>query len=115
MLEGFLQFCNQYNREHEVIHTLENREIKKGELYIVPNDLDLVTLVKESKRKHLELGKDLGIISYNDTPLKEVVADGITTISTDFEAMGKTLARMVLNKQKGHLENPASLIIRKSI
>jgi DNA-binding transcriptional regulator YhcF (GntR family) len=115
MLEGFLQFCRQYNRDHEVIHTLENRQIKKGELYIVPNDLDLVTLVKESKRKHLELGKDLGIISYNDTPLKEVVADGISTISTDFEAMGKTLARMVLNKQKGHIENPASLIIRKSI
>jgi len=114
-LEGFNRFCADYHINHEVIHRLGGRSIKKGELYIAPNDLDLVTLVKESKRKGLALGRDMGIISYNDTPLKEVVADGITTISTDFEVMGKTLADLVLNKQRKHIENPASLIIRKSI
>lgn len=115
MLEGFRSFSIRYRFHHQVIHELKSREIQKGELYIVPNDLDLVTLVKESKRKGLTLGRDLGIISYNDTPLKQVVADGVTTISTDFDAMGKTLARMVLNKKNEHNENPASLIIRNSI
>ena len=115
MLEGFRNFCLHYKFHHQVIHELKGKEVKKGELYIVPNDLDLVTLVKESRRKQLTLGRDLGIISYNDTPLKEVVADGITTISTDFDTMGKNLARMVLNNQNKHIENPASLIIRKSI
>ena len=115
MLEGFKRFCVNYKFSHRVINELQEKEIKRGELYIIPNDLDLVNLVKTSKSKGLALGHDIGIISYNDTPLKEVVADGITTISTDFESMGKTLARMVLNKENQHIENPASLIIRKSL
>src|SRR6056297_224168 len=112
MLEGFRKFSLDYRFPHRVIHDLKGREIQKGELYIVPNDLDLVTLVKESKRKDLTLGSELGIISYNDTPLKQVVAEGITTISTDFDTMGRTLAGMILNKQNKQIENPASLIIR---
>ena len=31
------------------------------------------------------MGKDIGIISYNEIPFKEIVANGIATISTDFE------------------------------
>ena len=33
--------------------------------------------------------------------LKEVVAGGITTISTDFVEMGKTLGNMVLTEKTG--------------
>lgn len=61
------------------------------------------------------LGKDIGIISYNDTPPKEVVINGRATISTDFNAMGKTLANMVLNNINNKIENPSSLIIRESL
>ena len=42
----------------------------------------------------------IGIISYNETPLKKVVENGITTISTDFKAMGKLLANMILENKK---------------
>ena len=62
--------------------------------------MDLVYLVKETKSRFYKIGKDLGIISFNDSPLKEIVADGITTISTDFAAMGKVLARMILKSEK---------------
>lgn len=61
------------------------------------------------------LGVDFGIISYNDIPLKKVVENGITTISTNFKIMGKTLAEMVLNSQKEQIENPSELIIRNSL
>ena len=37
---------------------------------------------------NLVIGKQVGIISYNETPLKKIILNGITTISTDFEAMG---------------------------
>lgn len=53
-------------------------------MYILPNDNDLVHLLKAAKTQKLIVGEDIGVISYNDTPLKEVVAEGITTISTDF-------------------------------
>ena len=84
-------------------------------MYIVPNDIDLVTLVKDAKKQNLSIGKNLGIISYNDTPLKEIVVDGITTISTDFKEMGRILADMVLNSKKELIENQSCLIRRSSL
>ncbi|RXQ94528.1 GntR family transcriptional regulator [Ancylomarina salipaludis] len=116
-MKGFQKFCHKYEDkwEGEVIASLHKHPIKKGEVYIVPSDKDLVALVKTARSENLKLGVDLGIISYNDTPLKEVVADGITTISTDFAAMGEHLAHMVLNKENLQLENQSSLIRRKSL
>jgi DNA-binding LacI/PurR family transcriptional regulator len=63
----------------------------------------------------MEIGKDFGIISYNETPLKKVVENGITTISTNFEAMGKILAQMTFNNKKNQIENKSDLIIRSSL
>lgn len=115
-MKGFHKFCEQYREqwESEVIVSLKDHSIKKGEVYIVPSDKDLVSLVKIAKAENLELGKDLGVISYNDTPLKEVVADGITTISTNFSAMGSLLADMVLSKKNKQIENVSYLVSRKS-
>jgi DNA-binding LacI/PurR family transcriptional regulator len=39
---------------------------------------------------NLTVGEHVGIISYNETPLKKFIMKGLTTISTDFEAMGVT-------------------------
>ena len=115
-MKGFLKFCGQHKGlwESEVIVSLKDHSIKKGDVYIVPSDKDLVSLVKTAKVEKLELGTDIGIISYNDTPLKEVVADGITTISTDFAAMGSLLADMVLNKNNKQIENVSYLVSRNS-
>ncbi len=116
-MKGFQKFCDEYKEEWEsdVITSLKDHPINKREVYIVPSDKDLVSLVKTTKREGFELGTDVGVISYNDTPLKEVVADGITTISTDFVDMGKLLANMILSKQKVQIENSSSLIRRNSL
>jgi DNA-binding LacI/PurR family transcriptional regulator len=65
--------------------------------------------------KNLKLGQDLGIVSFNDTTLKEVVAGGITTISTDFNLMGQTLARMIQDRSSGKIRNQSALIRRNSL
>lgn len=113
--EGFESFCKDNSFEHTVIQSLKNHSINKYEVYIMPNDNDLVEIVKYCKNHKLKIGEEIGIISYNDSPLKEVVADGITTISTDFRQMGKTLASMVLNKSKEKILNSSSLILRNSL
>lgn len=113
--KGFLKYCHETNTPFELLSDLNGRTISKGEAYIAIWDRDLVWLVKESKEKGLELGKDIGIISYNDTALKEVVANGITTISTNFKQMGKSLAELVLSKRTTKVENPSALIIRGSL
>jgi DNA-binding LacI/PurR family transcriptional regulator len=113
--KGFLRFCHEAGMPFELISDLNNRQVSKGECYIVIWDRDLVKVVKAAQEVNLEIGMDIGIISYNDTPLKKVVANGITTISTDFVAMGKTLAQLVMSKKRTQLENSSSLIVRGSL
>ena len=115
MVEGFILFCTEYSFEHKISANFENTELTKGTVFIIPNDSHLVEVIEQAKRQKLVIGKDIGIISYNDIPLKKVVENGITTISTNFNIMGKTLAEMVLNSQKLQIENPSELIIRNSL
>ncbi len=75
-----------------------------------------MNIIKKSREQFLKLGKDVGVISYNDTPLKEILSDGITTVSTDFIHMGKSIARQILGlEQRVPLKNPFKLTIRKSL
>lgn len=115
MLLGFQKFRKTVQFQHEVIHDLKDREPKSGEVYLVLDDSSLIMLIKKLKDCKLAVGKDVGIISYNDTLLKEIVEGGITTISTDFNQMGKRLAQMVINHEQIQIENPNSLIIRNSL
>ncbi len=115
MKEGFEKFCVDFSLEYEIITEFNSREIKIGEVYIIPNDRDLVSVIEKSKLKNLKLGQDFGIISYNETPLKKVVENGITTISTDFKAMGKLMAKMVLEGNNEQVENKCALILRNSL
>jgi DNA-binding transcriptional regulator YhcF (GntR family) len=115
MAEGFLNFCQNYGFDHEVIHDFENRTLASGEVFVIPNDRHLVSVIEQARAQKLTVGKDIGIISYNDTPLKKVVGNGITTISTDFKAMGHTLAKMILEQNKGQVENKSRLIERGSL
>jgi DNA-binding transcriptional regulator YhcF (GntR family) len=115
MVTGFLKFCSENNCKHAVVSTFENDEIIRGSLFIIPSDRHLVNVIEQAKIQNLALGIDYGIISYNDTSLKKVVENGITTISTDFNEMGKILAEMIntnLNPKKKH---DSKLILRHSI
>jgi|TARA_B110000967_G_scaffold138241_1_gene141155 DNA-binding transcriptional regulator YhcF (GntR family) len=115
ILDGFKLFCTHHNIQNEVIDTLTDRAISKGELYVLLDDKNLIRIIKRIKEEQLTLAEDIGIISYNDTLLKEIVEGGITTISTDFNLMGQRLAEMILNSEFAQIENPNSLIIRKSL
>ncbi|MGQ8335110.1 GntR family transcriptional regulator [Sunxiuqinia sp. A32] len=114
-MTGFQKYCKEKNIEFEVLRSLIGREIQEGEAYFVPSDRNLVRLVKMANEKNFRLGDNFGIVSFNDTMLKEVVAGGITTISTDFELMGKTLAEMIIEKGKDQVRNPSKLIRRNSL
>ena len=112
---GFKRFCNEWQLEAEIIRSMETRNVQKGEAYLVVSDRNLVRIVKSAATMNLQLGEDVGLVSFNDTMLKEVVAGGITTISTDFIQMGKALADMVINHKNIQVRNPSKLIVRKSL
>ncbi|MDR1172544.1 MAG: GntR family transcriptional regulator [Bacteroidales bacterium] len=113
--DGLCAFCREYAFEHRYVGTVKNKEIKPGDVFMVVKDRDLVDLLKLARKQHLKPGKDFGIISYNDTPLKEILYGGITTLSTDFKLMGRTLATLINTKTVETIENPCRLIIRKSL
>jgi DNA-binding transcriptional regulator YhcF (GntR family) len=115
LLIGFERFCAMNLFKNITISTLEDFQIEKGDVFIIPDDRNLIRVIKRVKELNLKIATDIGIISYNDTLLKEIVEDGITTISTDFKGMGKRLASMISNNQHEHIENENKLIIRNSL
>ncbi|MCU0470594.1 MAG: GntR family transcriptional regulator [Arcicella sp.] len=116
ILEGFERFCDENNITNEVVFHLDFETLQKDYAYILFLENDLVRFVNKANRKGWKLGKDIGLLSYDDTPIKEVLADtGITTISNDFEEMGKLAGKMVLNRQKGKVRSDCHLIVRGSL
>jgi DNA-binding transcriptional regulator YhcF (GntR family) len=114
-VKGFERFCNSNGISFQVVKSLDGLRPELYEAYFITSDRDLVEMVKLAKDYNYKLGKKFGIVSFNDTMLKEVVADGITTISTDFVQMGKTLADMVLSRKNIQVRNPSRLIVRNSL
>ena len=114
ILTGFQQFCREYDLDFEVLEEIyDDMELLSRDAYITIQERDLVNLVRQVRKENLILGKDIGIISSNDTPLKELL--GITVISTDFKAMGETAAYMVLKNKKERVKNVFKYIERNSI
>jgi hypothetical protein len=111
---GFRSYCKNNGINYQVLYDKLNSNIKSGEAYIVIDDEDLVRLVEAAHDQNLEIGKDIGIISYNDTPLKKVVGNGISVISTDFGSMGKHIAEMVKNNIKIQERNKTTFVDRGS-
>lgn len=113
--DGLKAFCKEHGLKHDYLSETGNRKIRKGDLFIVVKDQDLADLLKQAAAQGLHPGTEFGIISYNDTPLKEILAGGITTLSTDFKLMGETMARLIDTRQICSIENPWKLNIRKSL
>lgn len=112
---GMSRFCDERGLKHKYLNSISKRRIKKGDLYIVANDIDMVDLLKQASSQNFSPGCEFGIISYNDTPLKEILAGGITTLSTDFSQMGKTMSKLIGKREIEVVENPWKLEIRASI
>jgi len=112
---GMSRFCVEYGLRCRQIPTVMGRMISKGEVFLTPEDKEIVYLLRLAKSQGFELGKDFGIISFNETLIKEVLSGGITTISTDFVMMGKTLASLVKEGRFMSVHNPCHLTIRESL
>ncbi len=114
-IDAFNRFCDDNLINHMVLDQIENREVQPGQAYLVIKDSDLVKIVKDCKKNAYKIGTEVGIISYNDSPMKEIVGAGITVISTDFVRMGKDCANFIVTKDKVNEVMPTQLIIRGSL
>jgi DNA-binding LacI/PurR family transcriptional regulator len=76
---------------------------------------DLVILIEKILATKLKVGKHVGVISYNETPLKKIILNGITTISTDFQMMGEKTAELIMQQSTEHVRIPFYLTMRSSL
>ncbi len=115
IIKGFKTFCLEYAFEYTVLETCSLNAITVGDVYITLTEQELVQVLDQINQLELKVGLDIGLISYNETPLKKFILNGITTITTHFETMGKTAAELVLNHSPKHIENPFEIILRGSL
>lgn len=116
IINGFERFCHEKAISYEIISNLEEEEhLQKDHAYLLFRENDLVRAINWSNKKGFKLGKDIGLISYDDTPIKEILSEGISVISNDFALMGKRAAEMILSRAKGRFVNESRFIERKSL
>lgn len=112
---AFTEFC----AENQIVFQIErkvNRElISKGTAFGVIEDSDLISLIKMGEELKLNLGSELGILSYNETPMKEIIRNGITVVSVDFVKLGQAISRFIINPKPTNEVFIPEVIIRNSL
>jgi DNA-binding transcriptional regulator YhcF (GntR family) len=112
---AFLRFGRRHGLAPAVLPRLTEATVRPGTAYLVIEDDDLVSLVKYCMATGRRLGKEVGVVSYNDTPLKEVVAGGITVVSIDFYGLGVRAGQHVLAPAEVREVQPTRLVLRGSL
>ncbi len=115
ILRGFKNYCQDNAFTYKIINNINDEPINKSEVYINVMEDDLITLLEKIILSGLIIGKEVGVISYNETPVKKLILNGITTISTDFHQMGIKAAQLILSNSKESCEIPFKLILRASL
>jgi len=113
-ISQFNKFTSENRLNNQVIYDPRKVKVRKGDLYLLVSDRTLAMILDQASENHLIPGIDFGIISYNETPMKRYVKDGITVISTNFVQMGKLAAEFVLNPGPIKHIVPTTMILRKS-
>jgi len=115
IVKAFSTFCARLGIRHSVREQIDEAALKKGQAYFVIEDRHLIELIKNAENIGLSLGKELGILSYNDTAMKEIIRQGITVISTDFSEMGRKVGRFILDREHVREIIQTKIIIRNSL
>lgn len=115
ILRGFKNFCQDNTFSYKVVSDIANEPVNDGEVFINVMEDNLVPLIENILLSGLTIGKQIGIISYNETPVKKLLLNGITTISTDFHQMGIIASELILSNSKECIEVPFKLTLRASL
>lgn len=115
ILSAFNRFLKDFSIKGSVLPAYKAGSIVKGKVYFTIDNSELYMMIKDCKARNLVLGQDVGLLSHNDEPVKELIGDGITTFSTDFALLGRKVAEHVLSREKIKMVLPSTLIRRNSL
>lgn len=115
ILKAFSKFCSTKGLTPEIYKEYDPRHLQANSFFFTIGDSDLWLLLKDAKSKDLVVGRDLGVLSHNDSPVKEIIQGGITTFSTDFELMAEKAANAIAERSFLKEILPCILIRRNSL
>ncbi len=115
LITGFRNFCEKNNYDFQVLDGFEDEDVEEGNVYFTMEDIDLVAAIKSAQNQNLELGKQVGLISLNDSCYKEILAGGISIISAKPTEVGKLAAELVLGGKRQSMNVSMEMILRKSL
>lgn len=111
----FEKFCKDNKIKSSVLTDSSKFKVEAGTAYFSVSDRLLGRFLEECRENNLEPGRDTGIISYNETPMKKFIYKGITVMSTDFYEMGKKAAEFVVSDTNMKFCVPTHVHIRESL
>ncbi len=114
---GIKKFCARYKIKFKFYNSINSDNIQKNEAFLILNsqlDTELIELVRIAKNKEYKIGEDIGIISYNESPVNEIILNGLSVLSTDFKQMGELAAKMILEKSSKKVRCDFRLIKRNT-
>lgn len=111
----FEQFCRDFCMDYEIVPVVGEEKIEAGTALLIVKHADLIDVVKTVRRKRYRLGKEVGVVVFNDEPMLEIIDNGIAAISTDFRRMGEVAAGFIRTKKKIQTYIPTTLIKRPSL
>lgn len=112
---AFTEFCAENQITFQIERKVNRELISKGTAFGVIEDSDLISLIKMGEELKLNLGSELGILSYNETPMKEIIRNGITVVSVDFVKLGQAISRFIINPKPTNEVFVPEVIIRNSL
>lgn len=115
ILSSYLRFLKDFKIKGRVEENYKGNSVKKDVLYLFISDADLWPLLKDCRNADLRVGRDVGVLSFNDHVVKEIVFGGITTISTDFNEMAALTASNLKSIHYTKSIVPTNLIDRESL
>lgn len=116
--KGFQQFVAETGFPSLICTQIEEDNFQPGQVYFTmraADDRDMVKVIKLCRQHRLALGEQIGLITYNDNEVKEILEGGITTVAVDFKKMGALTARKILEKVRDVEVIPSRLILRSSL
>ena len=111
----FKDYCELHQFKYTILIDPTTLKVRKNIAYLSTSDRMLGNFLEQCRAQDFEPGKDVGFLSYNDTPMKKFIYKGISVISTDFAELGAKAAEFVNQDSTMQHYVPTKLILRESL
>ncbi|MGB3105340.1 hypothetical protein [Sphingobacterium siyangense] len=114
IIDGVQRFCEEMGMDCKIFSTAKSLDtLSFRTIYLILTEEELAYVLKKSRSEGLILGNDIGIISFNESDLKDYL--GITVVTTDFGQMGKDVAKVITSNTQIRHRNKFNFIQRQSL